>query len=301
MPNPPINDIQEVLRAQMAAAMDQHFHRFFGDFDALLAEQVQKFNIQEFKEFIDTFKQYQLRDDTYQTAEDVKQFFTILTDTFKYDALFLSKEEFPNNHPIWTIPDLPIIGMTEFIDAIKHIENTKMVKINETSLIYHCLIHLRLKFLTAISVDFHNQFIKTTQGKSKRDKVSPSTMKPSTKTMRDRSIRDTVASQVQGAFGNGPGVWNAMVKSLSPKKHSLRLPNFAKIVGTTPIQLLDQARKGAVYESMVPLVKLLSPDFPIMDFQTWCEMKDDDKHSEYKSFYLSQRFKDFDPDGTLIR
>ena len=47
MPNPSINDIQEVLQAQMAAAMDQHFHRFFGDFDALLAEQVQKFNIQE--------------------------------------------------------------------------------------------------------------------------------------------------------------------------------------------------------------------------------------------------------------
>jgi hypothetical protein len=301
MPQKSINELHKFHLQLMSVAMDRHFHRFFGDFDALLAEQVQKFTIQEFERFITTFQEYKLRDDTYQTADDVVQFFTLLTDTFKYDALFLSKEQFPNNHPIWTIPDLPIIGMTEFIDAIKHIENTKMVKINETSLIYHCLIHLRLKFLTAISVDFHNQFIKTTQGNSKRDKVSPSTMKPTTKTMRDRSIRDTVASQTQGAFGNGPEVWNALVKSLSPKKHSLRVPNFAKIVGTTPIRLLDQAKKGVVYESMIPLVKLLSPDFPIMDFKTWSEKNDDDKHSEYKSFYLSHRIKEFDPEGTLIR
>ena len=176
-----------------------------------------------------------------------------------------------------------------------------MVKINKTSLIYHCLIHLRLKFLSAISPDFHNQFIKSTQGKSKRDKVSPTNMKHGTKTMRDRSIRDTIAKEMQGTFGNGPEVWNAIVKFISPKKHSLRVPNFSKIVGTTPIRLLKTAKKGVVYESMVPLVKLLSPDFPIMDFKTWYERNDDDKHSEYKSFYISHRIKEFDPESTLIR
>ncbi len=296
-----IYQLHEFHSQLMSEAMDKHLHRFFGDFDAVLAEQVQKFNFQEFERFITTFQEYKLRDDTYQTEDDVVKLFALFTDTFKYDALFLSKEEFPHNHPIWTIPDLPIIGMTEFRNAIKHIENTKMVRINETSLNYHCLLHLRLKFLTAISVDFHNQFIKSAQSSSKRDKGSPEIMKPGTKTMRDRSIRDTVANQVQGAFESEPEVWNAMVKFISPKKHSLRVPNFAKIVGTTPIRLLDQAKKGTVYESMVPLVKLLSPDFPIMDFKTWSEKNDDDKHSEYKSFYLSQRIKEFDPEGTLIR
>lgn len=301
MPQPTIKEILEIQSKLMAIAMDKHFHRFFGDFDALLAEQVNNLKIVEFERFIETFKQYQLRDEPYQTAEVVKQFFTLLTDTFKYDALFLSKEQFPNNHPIWIIPDLPIIGMTEFIDAIKHIEDTKMVQINETSLIYHCLIHLRLKFLSAISADFHNQFIKSTQDKSKRDKVSPTNMKPGTKTMRDRSIRDTVANQVQGAFGDGPAVWNAIVKFVTPKKQGLRVPNFSKIVGTTPIRLLETARKGIVYESMVPLVKLLSPDFPILNFDTWCEKNESDKISEYRSFYLNNRIKEFDPEGTLIR
>ena len=76
-------------------------------------------------------------DDTYKNADDVVKFFALIADTFKYDALFPAKDQLPHNHPIWKIPNLPIIGMTKFIDAIKHIANTKMVKINETSLIYH--------------------------------------------------------------------------------------------------------------------------------------------------------------------
>lgn len=54
MPQKSINELHEFHLQLMSVAMDQHFHRFFGDFDALLAEQVQKFNIQEFKQFIDT-------------------------------------------------------------------------------------------------------------------------------------------------------------------------------------------------------------------------------------------------------
>ncbi len=79
MPQKSINELQEIHLQLMAVAMDKHFHRFFGDFDALLAEQVQKFNIQEFERFITTFQEYKLRDDTYQTADDVVQFFTLLT------------------------------------------------------------------------------------------------------------------------------------------------------------------------------------------------------------------------------
>lgn len=90
MPQPTIKEILEIQSKLMAIAMDKHFHRFFGDFDALLAEQVNNLKIVEFERFIETFKQYQLRDEHYQTAEVVKQFFTLLTDTFKYDALFLS-------------------------------------------------------------------------------------------------------------------------------------------------------------------------------------------------------------------
>ena len=301
MSTPRIKKLYETHSNLMTVVIERHFHRFFGAFDLLMAEQVRDFDIDKFEQFIEKYRHYGLSDDTYQTEEDVLQFFAIIADTFKYDALFLAKVLLPDNHPIWKIPGLPIIWEPEFIEAINHIEKTKMVKINKTSLIYHCLIHLRLKFLSAISPDFHNQFIKSTQGKSKRDKVSPTNMKHGTKTMRDRSIRDTIAKEMQGTFGNGPEVWNAMVKFISPKKHSLRVPNFSKIVGTTPIRLLKTAKKGVVYESMVPLVKLLSPDFPIMDFKTWSEKNDDDKHSEYKSFYLSQRIKEFDPEGSLIR
>ena len=93
MPQKSINELHEFHSQLMSVAMEKHLHRFFGNFDAVLAEQVQKFNFQEFERFITTFQEYKLRDDTYQTEDDVVKLFALFADTFKYDALFLSKEE----------------------------------------------------------------------------------------------------------------------------------------------------------------------------------------------------------------
>lgn len=106
MPQKSINELHKFYSQLMSVAMHKHLHWFFGDFDALLAEQVQKFNFQEFERFITTFQEYKLRDDTYQTADDVVKLFALFADTFKYDALILSTEKFRHTHPIWTIPVL---------------------------------------------------------------------------------------------------------------------------------------------------------------------------------------------------
>jgi hypothetical protein len=289
------------LNVQFSIATEAHFHRFFGDFDGLLAEQIIGFDAKCFETFVNRFKHFQMRDDKLQTVDDVRELYDLFMESYKYDTLFLSKGEIPMNHPIYKTPGLPIIAETELIDAIRKIESTKMVTINEQSLIYHCLIHLRMKFLMAISEGFYIQYIKFAQANRKRDKVSPSTMKPSTKTMRDRQIRDQVGESVQGVFGNGPEIWKNMIKTMSPKKNNLRLPNFASSVGMTPIKMKAKASKGMVYQSMVPLIRLLSPEFPIMDSKMWSEKNGYDEESQYRSFYLSNRVKEFDPSGILIR
>jgi hypothetical protein len=46
MPQKYINELHEIHLQLMSVAMDKHFHRFIGNFDALLAEQVEKFNFQ---------------------------------------------------------------------------------------------------------------------------------------------------------------------------------------------------------------------------------------------------------------
>jgi hypothetical protein len=43
MPQKSINELHKFHSQFMSAALDKHFHRFFGDFDALLAEHLDFF------------------------------------------------------------------------------------------------------------------------------------------------------------------------------------------------------------------------------------------------------------------
>ena len=177
-----------------------------------------------------------------------------------------------------------------------------MVHVNRVSLIFHCLLHLRTKFLSTLSPNFYLQYINNTQAKSKRDRVSPEFMKSETATMADRSIRNSIEKEMQGVFGYGPAVWNAIIKVTSPKKNGLQLPNYAALTGTTPIQINKTAKKVTVYESMLPLIRLLSPDYPILTFDQWCEREENDPHlPTYRNQYLIRRIQMFDRSGILFK
>ncbi len=192
----------EILRVQ--AISDAHFHRFYGDFKNLLKEQIQGFNQQTFQEFHSRFLSYQIINAPENTIEDLFTISRLWTDSYQYDALFLSKDQIPSDHPILKIQGLPIISENEFMAALENIEATNMVKLNRESLIFHCLLHLRTKFLSTLSPNFYLQFIKSTQAKSKRDRVSAEKMKSKTATMADRSIRENIEVEMQGVFGYGP-------------------------------------------------------------------------------------------------
>jgi hypothetical protein len=297
-----VSHINDMLQRQFQVATTAHNHRFLGDFNHLLDYQLRTFRIDEFKDFIDRFQRYQLKDDKNLNIEELRTFLKLLTDTFKYDALFLSKDQIPSDHPILKIQGLPIISENEFMAALENIEKTKMVRVNRVSLIFHCLLHLRTKFLSTLSPNFYLQYINNTQAKSKRDRVSPEFMKSETATMADRSIRENIEVEMQGVFGYGPSVWNDIIKVTSPKKNGLQLPNYAALIGTRPIQINKTAKKVTVYESMLPLIRLLSPDYPILTFDQWCEREENDPHlATYRNQYLIRRVLMFDRSGILFK
>jgi hypothetical protein len=290
----------EILRVQ--AISDAHFHRFYGDFKNLLKEQIQGFNQQTFQEFHSRFLSYQIINAPENTIEDLFTISRLWTDSYQYDALFLCKDYVTNDHPILKIQGLPIISENEFMAALENIETTKMVRVNRVSLIFHCLLHLRTKFLSTLSPNFYLQYINNTQAKSKRDRVSPEFMKSETATMADRSIRNSIENELQGVFGYGPSVWNDIIKVTSPKKNGLQLPNYAALIGTRPIQINKTAKKVTVYESMLPLIRLLSPDYPILTFDQWCEREENDPHlATYRNQYLIRRVLMFDRSGILFK
>lgn len=290
----------EILRVQ--AISDAHFHRFYGDFKNLLKEQIQGFNQQTFQEFRSRFLSYQIINAPENTIEDLFTISRLWTDSYQYDALFLCKDYVTNDHPILKIQGLPIISENEFMAALENIETTKMVRVNRVSLIFHCLLHLRTKFLSTLSPNFYLQYINNTQAKSKRDRVSPEFMKSETATMADRSIRNSIENEMQGVFGYGPSVWNDIIKVTSPKKNGLQLPNYAALIGTRPIQINKTAKKVTVYESMLPLIRLLSPDYPILTFDQWCEREENDPHlATYRNQYLIRRVLMFDRSGILFK
>jgi hypothetical protein len=127
-------------------------------------------------------------------------------------------------------------------------------------------------------------------------------MKSKTATMADRSIRENIEVEMQGVFGYGPSVWNDIIKVTSPKKNGLQLPNYAALIGTRPIQINKTAKKVTVYESMLPLIRLLSPDYPILTFDQWCERGENDPHlATYRNQYLIRRVLMFDRSGILFK
>ena len=297
-----VNHINEMLRRQFQVATTMHNHRFSGDFNNLLDNQLRTFKIEEFKDFLDRFQRYQLKDDKNLNIEELRTFLSLLAETFKYDALFLCKDYVTNDHPILSAIDFPFISKKDLRACFENIEATNMVKLNRASLIFHCLLHLRTKFLSTLSPNFYLQFIKSTQAKSKRDRVSPEKMKSKTATMADRSIRENIEVEMQGVFGYGPSVWNDIIKVTSPKKNGLQLPNYAALIGTRPIQINKTAKKVTVYESMLPLIRLLSPDYPILTFDQWCEREENDPHlPTYRNQYLIRRVLMFDRSGILFK
>jgi hypothetical protein len=295
-----INQSIELQKEQFLLQMTNHNHRFVDDFNNLMSEQLRNFQPAEFDSFLKRFQTYQIRDDKNMEIDELRIFSTLMSETFKYDTLFLSKDQIPSDHPILKVPNLSIISEKEFTEALEHIETTNMVRVNRKSLLIHCLLHLRTKFLSTLSPNFYLQYIKGTQSKSKRDRNSPEKMKPTTATMADRSIRKSLEDEMQGVFGYGSSLWNSLIKVTSPKKKALQLPNYAIITGTTPIQINKSAKKEIVYASMVPLIRLLSPDYPIMTFEQWCISTDDDDLSTYRKQYLNKRVKLFDRLGILF-
>ncbi|MDA0197022.1 MAG: hypothetical protein O2951_18625 [Bacteroidetes bacterium] len=290
----------EISRAQ--AISEAHFQRFYGDSDNLLKEQIQEFNQQTFQEFHSRFLSYQIINAPENTIEDLFTISRLWTDSYRYDALFLCKDYVTNDHPILSAIDFPFISKKDLYASFGNIEATNMVKLNRESLISHCLLHLRTKFLSTLSPNFYLQYINNTQAKSKRDRVSPEFMKSETATMADRSIRNSIEKKMQGVFGYGPAVWNAIIKVTSPKKNGLQLPNYAALTGTTPIQINKTAKKVTVYESMLPLIRLLSPDYPILTFDQWCEREENDPHlPTYRNQYLIRRIQMFDRSGILFK
>ena len=153
-----VSHINDMLQRQFQVATTAHNHRFLGDFNHLLDYQLRTFRIDEFKDFKDRFQRYQIKDDKNLNIEELRTFLKLLTDTFKYDALFLCKDQIPSDHPILKIQGLPIISENEFMAALENIEATKMVHVNRVSLIFHCLLHLRTKFLSTLSPNFYLQW-----------------------------------------------------------------------------------------------------------------------------------------------
>lgn len=297
-----VSHINDMLQRQFQVASTTHNHRFLGDFNHLLDNQLRTFRIEEFQDFVYRFQHYQIKDDKNLNIEELRTLLKLLTDTFKYDALFLCKDKIPSDHPILKIQGLPIISENEFTAVLENIEATKMVKVNRASLILHCLMHLRTKFLSTLSPNFYLQYIKNTQAKSKRERLSPEFMKSETATMADRLIRTSIEEEMQGVFGHGPVVWNAIIKVISPKKNGLQLPNYAALTGTTPIQINKTAKKVTVYESMLPLIRLLSPNYSILTFDQWCERGKNDPHlPTYRNQYLIRRIQLFDRTGILFK
>ena len=101
LPANKINHINDMLQRQFQVATTAHNHRFLGDFNHLLDCQLRTFRIDEFKDFIDRFQRYQIKDDKNLNIEELRTFLKLLTDTFKYDALFVFKLDGNFIRPLW--------------------------------------------------------------------------------------------------------------------------------------------------------------------------------------------------------
>ena len=278
--------------------MDEaHNHFFFNDFDSVLELQIEKFNFDKFQNFINEFRDYKINDGKNQNAEEFQLLRRLITTYQNYDTLFFCKDYVPSNHPIYQVDGLPFISKIELLDSINQLEKTGWVLINKQALMVYVLLHLKLKFLDALIPGFVNQFVKNIQSNSKRDKVSPNNVKPNTKTAMARKIRDEISADMQGQFGMGSEVWKQMVKTFTNSKDSMRIPYQNE---KPPIQIKKGAKKGDCYESMVPMIRLLSPEFKIMSFKEWCDKNDDDDRGVYQTQYLNKRVKAFDGNKNLI-
>ena len=96
-----LSHINDMLQRQFQVATTTHNDRFMGDFNHLLDYQLRTFRIDEFKDFIDRFQRYQIKDDKNLNIEELRTFLKLLTDTFKYDALFVFKLDGNFIRPLW--------------------------------------------------------------------------------------------------------------------------------------------------------------------------------------------------------
>jgi len=291
---PGINNIQDFQSLDLA-----HNLTFINDFKGVLKQQIKHFNVDDFRKFKSDFEQYEILDSTAITEKDVIELSELLTRTYKYDALFLCRGEVPSNHSIFQEIKCPFFSMTDLKDAIQTIEATEMVNIDERSLLAHCLLHMKGKFLKALAPNFYNQWVKFNQSKSKRIKISKGSEPVGSKTYMDKWILSV--SDVDDIMGSNNVFLREQVRLSSTKKESLQLPKFSEVLNITPIVLQPKSKKQVVYESMVPLIRILSPGFSIMTFEQWCESNDDDDHESYVREYLSKRVRQFDEHQVLMK
>ena len=291
---PGINNIQDFQSLDLA-----HNLTFINDFKGVLKQQIKHFNADDYRRFKSDFEQYEILDSTAITEKDVLELSELLTRTYKYDALFMSKGEVPSNHSIFQEIECPFFSMTDLKDAIQTIEATEMVNIDECSLLAHCLLHMKGKFLKSLAPNFYNQWVKFNQSKSKRIKISKGSEPVDSKTYMDKWILSV--SDVDDIMGSNNVFLREQVRLSSTKKESLQLPKFSEILNTTPIVLQPKSKNKVVDESMVPLIRILSPGFSIMTFEQWCESNDDDNHESYLREYLSKRVRQFDQHQVLMK
>ena len=291
---PGFNNIQDFQSLDLA-----HNLTFINDFKGVLKQQIKHFNADDYRKFKSDFEQYEILDSTAITEKDVLELSELLTRTYKYDALFLCRGEVPSNHSIFQEIECPFFSVTDLKDAIQTIEATEMVNIDERSLLAHCLLHMKGKFLKALAPNFYNQWVKFNQSKSKRIKISKGSEPVGSKTYMDKWILSV--SDVDDIMGSNNVFLREQVRLSSTKKESLQLPKFSEVLNITPIVLQPKSKKEVVYESMVPLIRILSPGFSIMTFEQWCESNDDDDHESYLREYLSNRVRQFDQHQVLMK
>ncbi|MGB1094010.1 MAG: hypothetical protein ACPG0L_04855 [Bacteroidia bacterium] len=291
---PGISNIQDFQSLDLA-----HNLTFIKDFKGMLKQQIKHFKADDYRKFKKDFERYVILDSKAITEKDVIELSDLLTRTYKYDALFLCKGEVQSDHPIFQEIEYPFFSMSDLIDAIQNIEATNMVEINMPSLIAHCLLHMKGEFLKALAPNFYNQWVKFNQSKSKRINISKGSEPVDSKTYTDKWIFSVYdAEDVMGANNM---LLKEQVRLNSTRKQSLQLPKFSEILNTTPIGLRPKSKKKVVYESMVSLIRILSPSFSIMTFEQWCESNDDDDHESYLREYLSKRVRQFDQHQVLMK
>ena len=276
-----------------------HNLTFINDFEGLLKQQIKAFNPDDFRKFIGDFQQYEILDSKAITENDVIKLSDLLTRTYRYDALFLCKGEVISDHPILQEIKYPFFSISDLLSAFHVIEVTGMVDINRRSLIAHCLLHMKGKFLKALAPNFYNQWVRFNQNKSRRIGVSSGSEPTDSKTYIDKWILSV--SDVDETMGVNSMLLREQIRLHSTKKQSLQLPKFSDLLNTTPIVLRPKSKKKVVYESMVPLIRILSPRFSIMTFDQWCESTDDDDHEIYLQQYLNKRVRQFDQHQVLMK